>query len=274
MQSIDLAHALTLAPVDAIKYFRSKGQKITWDWWEMWEEAHHKAFTVAKAADLALLQTLREEVGAALAEGYTAAEFRKRLEPRLRSRGWWGKEIDPKTGKVIQLGSPARLNTIYRTNMQSAYNAGRYKSQMDNADNRPYLQYVAIIDDSTRDSHAALNGMVFPASDPFWSSHTPPLGFNCRCRTRALTARQVERRGITVNTGKGNMDKQAVKVGSDAYGNPVERKVSVYNGIDKNGKQISIATDPGFSSKPTDIWKPDLSRYDPDLAGAFSRATQ
>jgi hypothetical protein len=47
----DLSYALTLPPEQAVKYFQAKGYKITWDWHEMWQEAHAKAFTVAKVTN-------------------------------------------------------------------------------------------------------------------------------------------------------------------------------------------------------------------------------
>jgi len=42
--------------------------------------------------------------------------------------------------------------------------------------------YVAINDGATRESHAALNGIVLPSNDPFWSKHYPPWEWGCRCQ--------------------------------------------------------------------------------------------
>ena len=38
-----------LSPAIAIKYFKSKNNKLSWDWYELWQSAHRKSFTVAKA---------------------------------------------------------------------------------------------------------------------------------------------------------------------------------------------------------------------------------
>lgn len=60
----------------------------------------------------------------------------------------------------------------------------------------PYLMYVAVMDGRTRPSHAALNGKIWRKDDPVWSVIFPPNGFNSRCRTRALTAGQIQREGL------------------------------------------------------------------------------
>lgn len=43
------------------------------------------------------------------------------------------------------------------------------------------LQYRTAGDDRVRDSHAALDMITLPPSDPFWSSFSFPNGWRCRC---------------------------------------------------------------------------------------------
>ncbi len=45
----------------------------------------------------------------------------------------------------------------------------------------PNLQYRTAGDADVRPEHARLNGLILPINDPFWLTHTPPLGFGCRC---------------------------------------------------------------------------------------------
>lgn len=150
-----------------------------------------------------ILTDIRDAVDTALKDGQTLAEFKKNLEPTLRKKGWWGKkEMEGPDGKqLVQLGSPRRLRTIYNTNMRTAYSAGRYKEFMDNIEDRPYWQYVAMSD--ARPKHAALAG-VYRADDPFWDTFWPPNDWGCRCRVRALSKKNVEDRGHEVidTTGK------------------------------------------------------------------------
>ncbi len=59
----------------------------------------------------------------------------------------------------------------------------------------PYLMYDAINDSRVRPSHLALDGVIRPVGDPFWKTHTPPLGHRCRCTLRALDRNEARERG-------------------------------------------------------------------------------
>ena len=176
----DLKYAFGLPPEKAVDYFKSKGYAFSWDWQDTWQEAHAKAFTVAKVMRMDVLQDIRDALQKSLDEGTTFSQFKKELTPKLQANGWWGKKLvgDEEGAKQVQLGSPYRLNTIYRTNMQTAYMAGREQAQADNVQARPFWQYVAVLDARTRPSHRLLNGKVFRSDDPFWNTMYPPNGFN------------------------------------------------------------------------------------------------
>ena len=260
----DLSYAIGLPPEKAVEYFKSKGYTFSWDWYDTWQESHAKAFTVAKAMRLDILQDIREMVQKSIQEGITLQEFKKQLEPKLRAKGWWGRKmIMDAEGRAseVQLGSPHRLKTIYQTNLQTAYNAGRYKEMMENADDRPYWQYVAVMDSRTRPSHAALNGKVFRYDDPFWDTHYPPLGFRCRCRVRALSGNNLKDRGITVENSKGKITWKDELV-SKRTGEL--QPVAVYHDPLTGQK---AATDVGWSYNPGKAaWQPDLDKYDYEVA--------
>lgn len=193
-----LTTAFGMPPVKAIAYLKAKLPELTIDWQALSARAHQTAFTVARMMDLDLLQSTFTALQEAQASGLPFAEFKAAIEPTLRSAGWWGRDA---AGKL--LGTPWRLETIYRTNMQSAFMAGRRAEQTENADKRPYWQYVAIGDDRTRDSHRAIDGIVLPADSEFWARNYPPNGFNCRCRVRALSERELKRDGLSVSSLRG-----------------------------------------------------------------------
>lgn len=189
----------TLAPADAIDFFRGKGLQPTYAWQDMMREEHDAAFTVAKMVDVDLLEDVRGAVDKALSEGRTLRQFRDELEPELMRRGWWGRAemIDPRTGEreTVQLGSPRRLRTIFQTNVKTAYAAGQWQRIQDVAERRPYLMYDAVLDERTRPEHAEWDGTVLPADDPWWESHYPPNGWGCRCSVVQLDAAQLRRMG-------------------------------------------------------------------------------
>jgi len=218
MGDIDLAYAIKLPPKDAIAYFRSKGYQIGWNWQEVWQEQHTRAFTVAKATSIDVLETIRQELDTAISEGTGERGFIKTLAPKLQKQGWWGKqEVEAPDGSTqeVQLGSVRRLKTIYRTNTSTAYASARYKRLLEQTDRRPYWQYMAIMDGNTRPSHAALNGRVFRWDDPIWQTHFPPNGWGCRCRVIALTEAQLKAQGLTVGSSEGMLTTRTVEAGED-----------------------------------------------------------
>ena len=265
---IDLAYCMKLPPKEAVAYLTSKGYTISWDWEEVWQDAHAKAFTVAKATRLDILQDIRDAVEKALKEGKTLAWFEKELTPVLKAKGWWGRQenVDKETGEItsVQLGSPWRLQTIYRTNLQTAYMAGRYAEQLANVEDRPYWQYVAILDGRTRPSHRVLNGKVFRYDDPFWQSFYPPNGWGCRCRVTALSEGNLRRNGLQVTNSEGQLG-STMKLVSPKTGEL--REVATYRTVDPiTRRSLVVVPDVGWSYNPGAAWRPDTSRYTGTLA--------
>jgi SPP1 gp7 family putative phage head morphogenesis protein len=248
MSKVDLSVAFGLPPERAIEYFQSKGYKLTWDWRELWQEAQARTFTVAKVMRSDILQDIRSAVDDALNNGTTLADFQKNLTPILQAKGWWGKteHVNTVTGETstAQLGSPRRLRTIYQTNLQTAYMAGRYRQMKEASDSHPYWQYVAILDGRTRPMHRAMNGRVFRHDDPFWQTHYPPNGFNCRCRVRARTADSIERDGITPDSSEGRLVDHEIRMKDGSTVRVKALRVKV------EGQDKLFAPDAGWSYNP------------------------
>ena len=250
----DLKAIFGLEPEQAIAYLKSKGYAITWNWQEMVDQAHDISFTVAKAMRLDLLSDIRGALETALQSGQTLKQFIADLQPVLESQGWWGKQVivdSQGVGEMVQLGSPRRLKTIYQTNLQSAYMAGRKASMEETTDTHPYWMYVAILDGKTRPSHRALHGQVFRHDDPIWASIFPPNGFNCRCRVVALTESAVKRRGLRIVSSEGNMFTETVETGVNKRTGEVRTaEVTGLRTTDAAGKSVTFRTDPGFNHAP------------------------
>jgi len=264
-----------LPPKKAIEYFQKKSNILSWNWWDVWQSEHNKVFTVAKVTKMDILQDIREIVQKSIESGITFRDFQKEIEPKLKAKGWWGKQtVETEDGeKEIQLGSPHRLRTIYQANLNTAYQAGRYKQLMDNVDRRPYWQYWAVEDSRTRPEHRKLNGKVFRYDDPFWKSFYPPNGFNCRCKVIALSERDLKRMGLKVESSEGMLSIEDRLV-SEKTGEM--RPVTVYKNPNirnpSTGKIIEISPDVGWSYNPGETsWDPDLNKYPDDLVSFFNK---
>lgn len=192
-----------LPPAEALAYFRGKGFRLGWDWRDTWQAQHAGAFTVAKATSLDILVMIRAELDKALAQGRTFEAFRADLQPLLEREGWWGRKaaIDPDTGQrdIVQLGSPRRLRTIYDVNVRMAMAAGKWARIEAVAPARPYLRYVAVMDERTRHDHRQWHGTILRWDDPWWREHYPPNGWNCRCTVMQLSERDLARNGWKVS---------------------------------------------------------------------------
>ena len=94
--------------------------------------------------------------------------------------------------------------TIYKTNLQSAYTAGRFQQATE-----PHIarvvkafQYVAVNDPPrVRPNHLAHHGLVASQFDSAWNEFSPPQGFNCRCGVRLITIFEARRRGLLDSQG-------------------------------------------------------------------------
>lgn len=274
----DLQAVFGMPPKDAIAYFEAKGLKISWDWQEVWRHANALSFTVAKATRLDVLSDIYNALDEDLKNGGTFPAFLDKLQPLLMAKGWWGKrqQTNKLTGEIrtVTYGTPWRLETIYETNLQTAYMAGRYKGMMAATQSAPWWEYAATMDNRTRPTHAALNGMVFRYDDPFWQTWYPPNGFRCRCRVIPRTDIAKERGDFVTSSGEGRMvtttqsvkksDGKIAKVQVTGYKQPLTNKVLTPDmGWDYN---------PGASaSKMNQLYDDKLKAAPPGLAKASKK---
>lgn len=227
---VPVAAAWDMTPEEALAFLKGKGLRATFDYRDMLGEEHARAFTIAKMMDTDLLADVQSSLTDAIARGVPFAEWQDTIVPQLQAKGWWGRKrvLDPTTGNVIvaDLGSPSRLQTIYRTNMQTAYAAGQWDAIEQQADDAPFLLYDAVDDFRTRPEHAAWDGTVLPVTDAWWSTHYPPNGWNCRCSVIQLSADEVAELGLAPA-------KKAPKDGSYTWDNPrTGKRQRIPKGID------------------------------------------
>jgi SPP1 gp7 family putative phage head morphogenesis protein len=70
----------------------------------------------------------------------------------------------------------------------SSQMASKWKDQVANAKLLPNLRYSTVNDGRVRPAHQVLEGVIRPLQDPFWDSHYPPNGWNCRCSVTQIFA--------------------------------------------------------------------------------------
>jgi SPP1 gp7 family putative phage head morphogenesis protein len=127
-------------------------------------------FRVLDDAGQKVERTLRATVNELIAEGAPTKKGVQVLAAKFDDLG-----LTPKNSYQVE--------TIFRTQSQIAYNAGRWEADQD-----PDIQsilwgytYSTVGDDRVRPAHAALDGTALPKDDPFWKRFWPPNGWGCRC---------------------------------------------------------------------------------------------
>jgi len=144
-----------------------------------------RAFTVAGIEQLDALQRIRDAV-AKLPEGASWDEAKKEIAA----------EISPFVGGDDK-AAKARANFMLRTHGFQAYAVARHQQQMEDIEIFPYWKYETVGDSRVRPGHAALDGKILRADDPWWNTHYPPWDWGCRCIVIELTELDAKKQGIT-----------------------------------------------------------------------------
>tara|TARA_R110002020_G_scaffold10801_22_gene41088 strand:+ start:13331 stop:14002 length:672 start_codon:yes stop_codon:yes gene_type:complete len=180
-------------PAAAIAWLRRRLALSEADWQALLRGVDAAVDAAIDAQFEAVQHDLLAAVLDAVEDGTTAEQFRDDYERIVQRHGW---SYHRHAGWHSQL--------IFRMQTQNAYMAGRWDQvQRVLAANRGrvdyFLRYVTVGDERVRDNHAAWHGVILRADHPFWLTHWPPNGFNCRCPPPQLITRRVmERRGWAV----------------------------------------------------------------------------
>jgi len=226
------------SPRAAIAAFTRRQQRPTpsFSWLDIWQDQHSQMLTVAKTAGFDVLGDIEQALQDALTNGTTFDTFKDRLIPILQAKGWWGRApvVDPQTEQVVdaQLGSVRRLQIIYDTNMRVSYAAGHWANFVANAAEQPYLMYSCVHDSRTRPLHRQWDGTCLPIDDPWWNTHYPPCGWNCRCSVIAISQARYD-----AMKGTGIIRTEAPKTIFTSFTNPRTGEVT----------QVPKGIDPGFA---------------------------
>ncbi len=188
----EIGYKIGLPPTETVEFFRAKGRVIpTSTWLDLWQEEHARAFTVSGINDVNVLQSVRASLDVMLDQGGTFGMWKAGILPELTASAQNGTSPP-------NILTDRRLRIIYDTNLRMAVAAGQWKRIQANKVSHPFLMYSAIHDRRTRPLHKAWDGTVLPVDHPWWDTHYPPCGWNCRCNIIQYSQRDLDRLGLKV----------------------------------------------------------------------------
>jgi SPP1 gp7 family putative phage head morphogenesis protein len=169
---------------EAIDKFGERVPMKRSEWDKLTQGQREHAFMVSEVSLADVVTEVYEGIGRAVKNGTTFEEFKATAGQALIEH--WGGE------------KPGRLETIFRTNVLTAYNGGRHAVLTAPAVKRarPYWRFDGIDDDRQSDICAELDGRVMAADDPRWAKWHPPMHHQCRSTVVPLSEAEAREEGI------------------------------------------------------------------------------
>ena len=169
----------------AADYIRGKAVADPENFGKLPDQLKQRAFAVAGIEQLDAVRKIREAV-AKLPEGASWDEAKKEIAEVMST--YTG--VDKKAAR-------ARAEHTLRMQGFQAYAVARHQQQMATVRSHPYWMYETVGDNRVRAGHAALDGKVLRADDPWWKTHYPPWDWGCRCVVIALDEEDAQEFGIS-----------------------------------------------------------------------------
>lgn len=188
----DITAFLDLPWEEALREWRARGLQSEQEFSTMLA-GYAQRSDFARQKMLEHLQTMmRAKLDAAIADGQTYSDFADSVREGTTSLG-------------ISEAEPAYLTTVFRTNVQAAYGAGRYRAMTDPEvmDARPFAEYRTVGDALVRPSHAILDGTVYRIGTPACDRVSPPGGYRCRCSMVTLSREEAAGRDVLDSVPEG-----------------------------------------------------------------------
>lgn len=162
---------------EAIQFLKARVSLTKAEWAALEPKLAFRAFTLAKLTQCDYIEAVRGRLVTALEKGEGFEQLWNDI-----------KGIAESDGATIK---PGYWETVYRTNIQTSYNAGR-RMQFDRSPPAA-LALMVLEDERTSDICRPLAGLVLPYDHPFWEDHWPPFHFNCRTTVRGIYEDEVGR---------------------------------------------------------------------------------
>jgi hypothetical protein len=160
-------------PEAAIRYLRGLRGVTRAEFEALTAAERRRAFHIAASESLSVMKSAANLIADSLERGWTSEQFEAAMRKLLG-----------------EFESGHRLRTVWNTNVARAKAEGR-EAELADPEVRALVGwrlFDAMMDEFTRDNHAAGDNSVAPAD--WWDAHDdlkPLLGFNCRCELFGIT---------------------------------------------------------------------------------------
>lgn len=176
---------------EQLAFFRQKLNLPSERWDDIKNSAHDRAFIVAGAKKADLVADLNKAMDKGMEFGTGLEAFRRDFSQIVQKHGWTGW-----TGEGSAAGEAWRTRVIYRTNMATAYAAGRYRqlTDPDFVALFPFWRYVhndGLMHPRPQHQHWGAIRLTLRHDHPFWKLHFPPQippNWGCECRVTPTDA--------------------------------------------------------------------------------------
>lgn len=198
---------------EAVEYLKSLISIPKKEWEKLERCVQFRAFTVAALAEADGIEKVRASLTKAVEEGSPIWE------------SW--PEIEALTERLGNRFAPGYWETVYRTNAQTAYNAGRLMQYKDNWP--PAWELLFIQDkrqsDTCKDLAHLVGGKAIPSDHHFWKTYGfSPYHFNCRTTFRAVYDYEMKGGEIAVVRPSKKALEENFAVQEGFGGNPLEKE--------------------------------------------------
>ena len=174
----EFANTRTKTKNAALDNFLKKHPALYTDVEKEMDYSRQKYFWIKKVTDVNVTEKIFKQMSNTLENGGTFKDWKKDVD-----------KIMSESGLKLNEGY---LKTVFRTNMNHAYNAGIHLKVDKYKERYPYYRYCGILDGREQQHTKELDGKIFKVGTPEADKYFPPNGFNCRCYTVSLTEDEVD----------------------------------------------------------------------------------
>lgn len=165
-------------PTEALAFFKRKIPMTKTEYAAVSKKYKARAFTIAGTEQKRIISEVQQLLENALEYGWSVDTFDFNFNASMEkyAGGVAGQEV---AGEMI---TAHHVETVYRTNINEAFNAGR-RAMMEDPEIKaevPAWQYSAIMDPRTTEICRGLDRKIYLSNNPIWSRVYPPNHYNCR----------------------------------------------------------------------------------------------